>query len=62
VFIFPTPVLIRHLWQLKTVVVFLHWCLHAGNGWKWLEVTTVTKPLDKKTKVSKSKIFLKFNF
>jgi len=24
--IFPTPVLIRHLWQLKTVV-FLHWCL-----------------------------------
>jgi len=25
-FIFSTPVLIRHLWQLKTVVV-LHWCL-----------------------------------
>ncbi len=25
-FIFTTPVLIRHLWQLKTVV-FLHWCL-----------------------------------
>ncbi len=26
---FSTPVLIRHLWQLKTVV-FLHWCLiHA---------------------------------
>jgi hypothetical protein len=25
-FIFSTPVLIRHLWQLKTVV-FLHWCL-----------------------------------
>ncbi len=24
--IFPTPVLIRHLWQLKTVVS-LHWCL-----------------------------------
>ncbi len=23
---FPIPVLIRHLWQLKTVV-FLHWCL-----------------------------------
>ncbi len=23
---FSTPVLIRHLWQLKTVV-FLHWCL-----------------------------------
>jgi len=23
-FIFSTPVLIRHLWQLKTVV-FLHW-------------------------------------
>jgi hypothetical protein len=23
---FLTPVLIRHLWQLKTVV-FLHWCL-----------------------------------
>ncbi len=28
-FIFSTPVLIRHLWQLKTVI-FLHWCLmHA---------------------------------
>jgi hypothetical protein len=25
-FIFSTPVLIRQLWQLKTVV-FLHWCL-----------------------------------
>jgi hypothetical protein len=25
-FNFSTPVLIRHLWQLKTVV-FLHWCL-----------------------------------
>jgi hypothetical protein len=25
-FIFSTPVLIKHLWQLKTVVV-LHWCL-----------------------------------
>ncbi len=25
-FIFSTPVSIRHLWQLKTVV-FLHWCL-----------------------------------
>jgi hypothetical protein len=24
--IFSTPELIRHLWQLKTVV-FLHWCL-----------------------------------
>jgi hypothetical protein len=28
-FIFSTPVLIRCMWQLKTVV-FLHWCLmHA---------------------------------
>jgi hypothetical protein len=28
-FIFSTPVLLRHLWQLKTVVC-LHWCLiHA---------------------------------
>ncbi len=25
-FIFSTPVLIGHMWQLKTVV-FLHWCL-----------------------------------
>ncbi len=25
-FIFSTPELIRHTWQLKTVV-FLHWCL-----------------------------------
>jgi len=25
-FIFSTPGLIRHLWQLKTVV-YLHWCL-----------------------------------
>jgi len=24
-FIFSTPVLIRHLWQLETVIV-LHWC------------------------------------
>jgi len=24
--LFSTPVLIRHLWQLKTAV-FLHWCL-----------------------------------
>ncbi len=24
--IFSTPVLIRHLWQLKTAV-FVHWCL-----------------------------------
>jgi hypothetical protein len=23
---FSTPLLIRHLWQLKTVV-FLHWCV-----------------------------------
>jgi len=28
-FIFSTPVLIRHLWQLKTVVS-LHWCLILG--------------------------------
>ncbi len=25
-FISPTPVLIRHPWQLKTVV-FMHWCI-----------------------------------
>jgi hypothetical protein len=25
-FIFSTPLLIRHLWQLKTVI-FLYWCL-----------------------------------
>ncbi len=25
-FIFSTPVLIRHLWQLN-IVAFLHWCL-----------------------------------
>jgi hypothetical protein len=34
---FSTPVLIRHLWQIKTVV-FLHWCLRCvvllGNGEK----------------------------
>ncbi len=29
---FSTPVSIRHMWQLKTVV-FLHWCLiHAYCG------------------------------
>jgi Zinc-finger double-stranded RNA-binding len=28
-FIFSTPVLIRHLWQLKTVF-FLHWCQIRG--------------------------------
>jgi hypothetical protein len=26
VVMFSTPVLIRHLWQFKTIV-FLHWCL-----------------------------------
>jgi len=25
-FVYSTPVLIRHLWHLKTVA-FLHWCL-----------------------------------
>ncbi len=28
-FIFSTPVLIRHLWQLMAAV-FLHWCLICG--------------------------------
>ncbi len=28
-FIFSTPLLIRHLWQLKTVA-FLHWCLKSA--------------------------------
>jgi hypothetical protein len=36
-FIFSTPVLIRHLWQLMTVV-FMHWCLICavllGYFWK----------------------------
>ncbi len=27
-FIFSTPVFIKHLWQLKTVV-FQHWCLRC---------------------------------
>ncbi len=31
-FIFSTPVFIRHLWQLKTVV-FLHWCLICTEIW-----------------------------
>jgi hypothetical protein len=32
--IFSTPVLIRHLWQLKTVVS-LHWCLmHTVLLWQ----------------------------
>ncbi len=29
-FIFSTPVLIRDLWQLKTVL-FLHWCLIGAD-------------------------------
>jgi hypothetical protein len=29
---FLTPMLIRHLWQLKTVV-FLHWYLHVLCDW-----------------------------
>jgi hypothetical protein len=38
-FIFSTPALIRHLWQLKTVV-FQHWCLKRAvplviNTWKF---------------------------
>ncbi len=35
-FIFSTPVLIRHLWQLKTVV-FLHWCLKDASDEESLE-------------------------
>ncbi len=35
-FIFSTPVLIRHLWQLKTVD-FLHWCLIRALPLKYLE-------------------------
>ncbi len=33
-FIFSTPVLIRHLWQLKTIV-FLHLCLICAALLKW---------------------------
>jgi len=31
-YIFSTPVLIRHLWQLN-IVVFLHWCLMHAVLW-----------------------------
>ncbi len=34
-FIFSMPVLIRHLWLLKTVV-FLHWCLICSVYWPFL--------------------------
>ncbi len=42
-FIFSTPVLIRHLWQLKTVV-FLYWCkIHAGRNQVNLDQSTSDK-------------------
>jgi hypothetical protein len=34
-FIFSTPVLIRHLWQFKTVI-FLHWYLICAVLFCWL--------------------------
>ncbi len=33
-FIFSTPVLIKHMWLLKTVV-FLHWCIICAALLKW---------------------------
>ncbi len=36
--IFSTPVLIRHLWQLKTIV-FLHWCLICAPLFLKVQVT-----------------------
>jgi hypothetical protein len=42
-FIFSTPVLIRHLWQLKAVI-FLHLCLIlAGLLQTWAEVAHTCK-------------------
>ncbi len=49
-FIFSTPVLIRHLWQLKTIV-FLHWCvIHTIPLVNW-EVASII------LSVVKSKLF-----
>jgi hypothetical protein len=42
---FPTPVLIRQLWQLKTVI-FLHWCLMRAVP---LRLQSVTPLLKRKT-------------
>ncbi len=43
-FIFSTPVLIRHLWKLKPVVL-LHWCL-IGTVVFVLGATVVKFPRD----------------
>ncbi len=40
--IFSTPVLIRHLWQLKTVV-FLHWWSNMGCPIKLIEGIALIK-------------------
>jgi hypothetical protein len=41
---FSTPVLIRHLWQLQTVV-FLHWCLICAVLLDTLSIQTQTSLL-----------------
>ncbi len=53
-FIFSTPVLIGHLWQLKTVV-FLHWCLICAV----LLSHVVTKFLAIKSQLTESQLGIK---
>ncbi len=43
-FIFSTPVLIRHLWQLKTIV-FLHRCLLRLSYLPWPHSTNSNDPI-----------------
>jgi hypothetical protein len=50
-FIFSTPVLIRHLQQLKTVV-FLHWCLICAVPLKLDESALAEKSLRRKSYLS----------
>ncbi len=47
------PLLIRHLWQLKTVV-FLHWCVISAGLFK-IDPTDVSFEKANKSKILKDK-------
>ncbi len=49
---FQIPVLIRHLWQLKTVV-FMHWCLISAG--LLIDPTDVSSEKANKSKILKDK-------
>ncbi len=58
---FSTPELIRHLWQLKTVV-FLYWCLMCYSiGKRGLPFSSNVGCIKKKTDTSSFNYFIKNN-